>query len=275
MFAVYFSIKKLHYLIGGRKFYVKTDHKNLQYWSHTSASPKIERWKVFLSEYDFVMEYIKGEDNCVADALSRMPTTLGGEASDMALPVIVNSQTSGSSITIIVEQAVARADTQFDSEIEKVHGKYGGHFGIKESIRRLREKGISWESMVTDVSSFIRSCKVCQKLSKASTGSHGQNFSVAVDEPNKRIAMDSVGPLEEDSRGYKYILVLIDCMSRFVELFPTRTLKAEECAEKLLEFFSRNGAPESILSDNHKEFMNSVVQKFMEYTGTRIETSIP
>jgi len=70
MFAVYFSIKKLHYLIGGRKFYVKTDHKNLQYWSHTSASPKIERWKVFLSEYDFVMEYIKGEDNCVADALS-------------------------------------------------------------------------------------------------------------------------------------------------------------------------------------------------------------
>ena len=57
MFAVYFSIKKLHYLIGGRKFYVKTDHKNLQYWSHTSTSPKIDRWKVFLSEYDFVMEY--------------------------------------------------------------------------------------------------------------------------------------------------------------------------------------------------------------------------
>jgi hypothetical protein len=222
---------------------------------------------VFSSEYDFVMEYIKGEDNCVADALSRMPTTLGGEASDMALPVIVNSQDID-----IVEQAVARADTQFDSEIEKVHGKYGGHFGIKESIRRFREKGISWESMSQDVSSFIRSCRVCQKSSKASTGSHGQNFSVAVDEPNKRIAMDSVGPLEEDSRGYKYILVLIDCMSRFVELFPTRTLKAEECAEKLLDFFSR---PESILSDNHKEFMNSVVQKFMEYTGTRIETSIP
>jgi len=45
--------------------------------------------------------------------------------------------------------------------------------------------------------------------------------------------------------------VLIDCMSRYVELFPTRTVSAEECAEKLLEFYGRNGAPEELLSDNH------------------------
>ena len=29
MFALYYCIKKLRYLIGGRRFYVKSDHKNL------------------------------------------------------------------------------------------------------------------------------------------------------------------------------------------------------------------------------------------------------
>jgi hypothetical protein len=91
--------------------------------------------------------------------------------------------------------------------------------------------------------SYIQSCVICQRLQKDSTKSHGSNFSVSVDEQNKRIAIDSVGPIDIDSKGYKYILVLIDCMSRYVELLPTRTVSAEECAEKLLEYYGRNGAP--------------------------------
>jgi hypothetical protein len=87
--------------------------------------------------------------------------------------------------------------------------------------------------------------------------------------------MDSIGPLDADTRGYKYILVLIDCMSRYVELFPTRTVSAEECAEKLLEFYGRNGAPEELLSDNNKEFVNKIVDTFLKYTGTRPAHSIP
>ena len=70
MFGVYFCIKKLHYLIGGRKFTVRSDHRNLQFWSHVSASAKVERWKLALTEYDFDLEYIKGEENLVADAMS-------------------------------------------------------------------------------------------------------------------------------------------------------------------------------------------------------------
>ena len=31
------------------------------------------RWQEFLAEYDFTIEYVKGEENTVADALSRMP----------------------------------------------------------------------------------------------------------------------------------------------------------------------------------------------------------
>ena len=129
--------------------------------------------------------------------------------------------------------------------------------------------------MRADVESFIRTCHVCQQLRKDGTGSHGAKFSVSVLEPNQRIAMDSIGPLDVDIRGYKYILVFIDCMSRYVELFATRTVSAEECAEKLLEFYGRNGAPAELLSDNHREFTNDVIRTFLRYTDTVPINSIP
>jgi len=64
-------------------------------------------------------------------------------------------------------------------------------------------------------------------------------------------------------------------MSRYVVLLPTRTVSAEECAEKLLEYYGRNGAPEELLSDNHKEFTNEIVKTFLRYTGTKPINSIP
>ena len=40
-----------------------------------SASNKIERWKVSLSEYDIRWKFIEGSNNVVADALSRVIDT--------------------------------------------------------------------------------------------------------------------------------------------------------------------------------------------------------
>jgi len=139
------------------------------------------------------------------------------------------------------------------------------------NVRRLKGKGVHWPRMREEVTDFIRSCSVCQQLRKDPTRSHGAWYTVSATEPNKRIAMDSIGPLD----AYKYILVLIDCMPRYVELFPTRTVSAEECAEKLLEFYGRNGTPEELLSDNNKEFVNKLVDTFLKYTGTRPAHSIP
>ena len=54
-----------------RHFILRTDHKNLIYLND-SASAKVRRWKILISEYDFDIEYIKGEENFVADATSRL-----------------------------------------------------------------------------------------------------------------------------------------------------------------------------------------------------------
>src|SRR5262249_17340639 len=58
----------------GRQFVVETDHAALK-WLHTAEGfgGRIERWRMALSEYDFIVVHRRGLDNQLADALSRLP----------------------------------------------------------------------------------------------------------------------------------------------------------------------------------------------------------
>ena len=55
----------------GKLFTVKTDHKNLVYLANSSI-PKLVRWRVLLSEFRFLIQYIPGVQNVVADGLTRV-----------------------------------------------------------------------------------------------------------------------------------------------------------------------------------------------------------
>ena len=53
------------------------------------------------------------------------------------------------------------------------------------------------------------------------------------------------------SQGYKYLLVMIDTFTRWIEGLSTRTEKAEEVVKILLhEIIPRFGLPRSLQSDN-------------------------
>ena len=70
-----------HFLIGSR-FLILTDHVALTYIQSSAAvSRRNARWLEFLSQFDFDIEHIKGRENIVADALSRVP---GSETLDAA-----------------------------------------------------------------------------------------------------------------------------------------------------------------------------------------------
>jgi hypothetical protein len=62
-----------------------------------------------------------------------------------------------------------------------------------------------------------------------------------------------MGPFPEDKNGNKYIIVVIDVFSRFVELYAVPELSAENSAKILIEYTSRYATPDRILSDNGRE----------------------
>jgi hypothetical protein len=66
------ALRAWRHYVGGRHFTILTDHKSLQtISSHTMATQRQVRWAAAMAEFDFTIKYIKGEENVVADALSR------------------------------------------------------------------------------------------------------------------------------------------------------------------------------------------------------------
>jgi hypothetical protein len=70
-YAIYYCITKLEYLLRDRTFCLMTDHANLVY-INKSINAMVQRWKVSLGSYDFVVKHIQGVRNVVADLLSRL-----------------------------------------------------------------------------------------------------------------------------------------------------------------------------------------------------------
>ncbi|UYV83674.1 hypothetical protein LAZ67_23002033, partial [Cordylochernes scorpioides] len=75
LLAIYLSIKFFKHLLEAREFTILTDHKPLIYafkQKNEKASPRQLRHLQYISQFSTDIKYIKGTDNIVADALSRV-----------------------------------------------------------------------------------------------------------------------------------------------------------------------------------------------------------
>lgn len=78
--AVYYAVRRLSSYLLGRSFTILTDHQPLVSLFGRKGIPdmvfgKLQRWAVFLANYDYEIKYIKGVSNKVADFLSRSPVS--------------------------------------------------------------------------------------------------------------------------------------------------------------------------------------------------------
>lgn len=77
--AIIFGIDKFYKYLHGRHFHLNSDHKPLErMFGEKQEIPKIAasrlvRWATQLSAFDYTLTYIPGSQNCIADALSRLP----------------------------------------------------------------------------------------------------------------------------------------------------------------------------------------------------------
>jgi hypothetical protein len=70
--ALVATIKKWRPYVLGHPLTIKTDHQSLKYLLEQKiGTPMQQRWVSKLLGYDFVVEYKKGQDNKVVDALSQ------------------------------------------------------------------------------------------------------------------------------------------------------------------------------------------------------------
>ena len=100
MLAIVRALKRFRADLLGTHFTVYTDHRTLEcFQGQRDMSRRQARWQELLAEYDFKVVYVKGDENTVADALSRMPEE-GEETSKTVAAVLTVSSDPKISETI-------------------------------------------------------------------------------------------------------------------------------------------------------------------------------
>ena len=121
--------------------------------------------------------------------------------------------------------------------------------------------------MKSAIRDYIKRCRVCL-LTKAETPlSKTLPVNITTCRPFEMLAMDFCS-VEKSSCGIEHILVIIDHFSKFVWAFPTKNQKAITVAKILIEdIFYKFGIPESLHSDQGRNFESSVVKEICKKFG--------
>ena len=84
LLGVVFGLERLHHYTFGKPITVETDHQPLtSIWKKTivTSSPRLQRLLLRLAQYDVHIKYLRGKENVIADALSRV-TAIKTEQTD-------------------------------------------------------------------------------------------------------------------------------------------------------------------------------------------------
>ena len=253
-YAIYAAIQKFEYLLRDRKFIIKTDHKNITFLN-TSVLSSIRKWKIYISEFDSEFDYEKGEDNVVADLFSRLV--------EDQTPVVDKDP-----IFLLAFPGRPKIPQKEYRLIGRVHNSLVGHHGVERTLGKLLRlctalKLRPWVYMRQHVKLFIKQCPCCQKMSVLKTPIVAHPFTTSSYLPMERLNIDYIGPFPDGN----YILVILDCFSRWVELYLCTQATALETARALLNHIGRYGSPMQLLSDRGSHFVNEIIQELLILIG--------
>ena len=152
--------------------------------------------------------------------------------------------------------------------LEQLHDSpVGGHFGVAKALAKVREK-FFWPKCRQFVEEWCRKCDTCASCKGPTKRRKGPMKQFNVRAPLERVAVDVMGPLPTSTSGNKYILILGDYFTKWVEAYLLENQQAETVAEVIVkEFVSRFGAPFQLHSDQGRNFEAELFQKMCELLG--------
>ncbi|TMS39740.1 hypothetical protein L596_006221 [Steinernema carpocapsae] len=146
----------------------------------------------------------------------------------------------------------------------------GAHLGIDKTLERLRKR-VYWVGMAADARQVVRECEVCQRRKENVQQVFHEPMTIPTEltRPNQQWFIDILGPLPVTSRGFRYVLVVVDGFTKFVTVSPLKDIQARTVAEALVnDAIMTHSVPEAITSDNAAQFTSELFSELCKLLGT-------
>ena len=264
------------------------------------AVARLQRWAVYLSAYNYEIKYKKASEICHADALSRLPLNEDSGVETVKSLVTAISEPDGQPIDVydvikytnqdpILQRVLEYTKRGWPSKVDDVLKPYytrrneitiendclvwGSRVIMPAKLRKLvtellheehigmvRMKMLArglywWPRMDTDIEEFVQSCRQCETIAPRQPDCKFTKWPV----PNKawqRIHVDHF------YKFGKLFLIVVDALSRWIEVKIVSSTNAEHTIYPLLSIFSVFGIPEEIVSDNGPPFNGEKFKRF-------------
>ena len=144
--------------------------------------------------------------------------------------------------------------------VERVHKV--AHFGIDKIYALIKDR-FYWPNMYAYVSMIVKSCDVCQKTNCDTKPPRAPLVPMFIpSSPMQLIAID-IAYMPPDKDGYRYILLIGDTFSKFINAVPLR----DQTAPTLVRAFSNHwlythGNPHYLLSDQGANVDGDTMKEF-------------
>lgn len=249
------------YLLGTH-FKLRTDHESLVYIPTSKISTgRLSRWLDFVSEFDFQLEYIRGEKNKAPDALSRIElNAVSGESQSGAVlerslrsgyandhmfgivyRTLIGAQDCPNELRTIIKRYSIIDDLLYyrmqegdplrlcipegefrERLMEQAHrSPASGHPGPTRMFSLLQSH-YYWPKMPRTVKRFCRNCPDCQRSKTSTLAKKGIHRPLSI--PSGRwesISLDFITGLTPTATGLDCILVVVDRLTKRAHFIAT------------------------------------------------------
>ena len=150
-----------------------------------------------------------------------------------------------------------------------------GHLGRKRTIQKIRQQFYCYD-LRHDVTLKLKRCDICAANKTPPKHPRASMGDMRTGAPMDRLCTDIMGPLPLTPRGNRYVLVVTDSFSKWVEIFPVPDQTASTCASIILnEVIARFSCPYDLHSDQGRNFESTIFRDLCQLLTIRKTRTSP